>query len=188
MAPSGGSTSLGTQAHDAEDILAITEEDILNWSPRRLRRQCFQFGLISEAPEGDVETLRTVFLKHWRAAVAAAYAADTQDTESDGTGDDSVSEGLTRSPGGRFVTPPASPRAPGVLSAPSVPFQEGAYQRPERDVDPVPWDLDTEAFAAVDAMDSLVEGMFLTPGRDPYASARDTSPAAAMAGNGDDHV
>ena len=122
MAPSGGSTSLGTQAHEAEDILAITEHDILNWSAHRLRRQCFQFGLISEAPEGDVDTLRRVFLEHWRAAIAAAYAADTQETERAGAGDDSASDGLTRSLGGRFVTPTASPRAPGVLSAPSVPF------------------------------------------------------------------
>ena len=64
MAPSGGSTSLGTQVHEANDFLAITTDDILNWTPQQLCQQCFQFGLVSEAPEGGVATLRTLFLKH----------------------------------------------------------------------------------------------------------------------------
>ena len=188
MAPSGGSPSLGTPAHEANDFLAITADDILNWTPQRLRRQCFQFGLVSEAPEGDVATLRTVFLKHWRAAVAAATGAATQETEADGAGAASASESLPRSPGGQFVTPPASPQATGAPSAPSVPFQDGVFSRPERDTDPVPWALDPENFATVDAMDSLAEGMFLTPGRDPYASARGASPDEATDDGGAGYV
>ena len=80
MAPSGGSTSLGPQAHETEDLLAITGDDILNWTPHRLRRQCFQFGLVGDAPEGDLSTLREVFLEHWRTAVAASQAAAPQGT------------------------------------------------------------------------------------------------------------
>ena len=180
MVPSGGSTSLGTKAQDANAFRAITADDILNWTHRRLRRQCLQFGLVGETPEGDVATLRTVFLRHWRAAVAAATGAATQETEADGAGAASPSESLPRSPGGQFVTPPASPQAAGASSAPSVPFQDGSFPRPERDVDPVPWDLDPDDFAAIDALDSPAEGMLLMPGRDPYASAREASPEAAM--------
>ena len=97
MAPSGGSTSLGTQARKVDDFLTITRDDILNWTPQRLRRQCFQFGLVNEAPEGDVTTLRAVFLKHWTAAVSAASAAATQETEGDGAGASAASEGLPHS-------------------------------------------------------------------------------------------
>ena len=111
MAPSGGSTSLGTQAREVDDFLTITRDDILNWTPQRLRRQCFQFGLVNEAPEGDVTTLRAVFLKHWTAAVSAASAAATQETEGDGAGAGTASEGLPRSLGRQWVTPPTSPLA-----------------------------------------------------------------------------
>ena len=174
MAPSGGSPSLGPHAYEVHEFLTITQEDILNWSPQRLRRQCFQFGLIGEAPEGDVATLRTVFLQHWRAAITAAYAAATQETEGDGTGAGSASEDLPRAQGGQGVPPPASPQGPGVPSAPSVPFQEGAFSRPERDTTAVPWD--PESFAAVDDLDSRAEGLVLTPGRDPYAPSEGGSP------------
>ena len=109
MAPSGGSTSLGTQVYKVQAFLTLTEEDILNWSPQRLRRQCFQFGLIGEAPEGDVATLRSVFPQHWRAAITAAYVTALQDTESDDTGADSASEDLPRVQGGQGGTPPRSP-------------------------------------------------------------------------------
>ena len=112
MAPSGGSTSLGTQAHDVHDYLTITQEDILNWTPQRLRRQCFQFGLVSEAPEGDVATLRTVFLRHWRAAFTAAYEAATQEPTGDGAAGGNASEDLPRAQGGQCVTPPASTQGP----------------------------------------------------------------------------
>ena len=174
MAPSGGSPSLGPQAYEVHKFLTITQEDILNWSPQRLRRQCFQFGLIGEAPEGDVATLRTVFLQHWRAAISAAYAAATQATEGDGTGAGSASEDLPRAQGGQDVTPPASPQGPGVPSAPSVPFQDGAFSRPERDSTAVPWD--PESFLTVDELDSRAEGLVLTPGRDPYAPPDGGSP------------
>ena len=174
MAPSGGSPSLGPHAYEVHDFLTITQEDILNWSPQRLRRQCFQFGLIGEAPEGDVATLRTVFLQHWRAAITAAYAAATQETAGDGTGAGSASEDLPRAQGGQGVTPPASPQGPGGPSAPSVPFQDGALSRPERDTTPVPWD--PESFAAVDELDSRAEGLVLTPGGDPYAPSDGGSP------------
>ena len=96
MAPSGGSPSLGPHAYEVHEFLTITQEDILNWSPQRLRRQCFQFGLIGEAPEGDVATLRTVFLQNWRAAITAAYAAATQATADNGTGAGSASEEVPR--------------------------------------------------------------------------------------------
>ena len=187
MAPSGGSTSLGTQAREVDDFLTITRDDILNWTPQRLRRQCFQFGLVNEAPEGDVTTLRAVFLKHWRAAVSAASADATQETEGDGAGAGAASvgaasEGLPHSLGGQRVTPPASPPDYGV---PSVPLQDGAFQRPERDLAPVPWDLDTEDCAVVDALDSRAEGLLLTPGRDPYASGRGETPDAATHVAGD---
>ena len=109
MAPSGGSTSLGTQAHEVDDFLTITRDDILNWTPQRLCRQCFQFGLVNEAPEGDVTTLRAVFLKHWRAAISAASTDATQETEGDGVGAGAASEGLPHSLCGQRVTPPASP-------------------------------------------------------------------------------
>ena len=175
MAPSGGSSSLGTQAHDVRDYLTITQEDILNWTPQRLRRQCFQFGLVSEAPEGDVATLRTVFIRHWRAAFTTAYEAATLET-SDGAAGGNASEDLPRAQGGQCVTPPASTQGPGVPSAPSVPFQDGAFTRPERDATPVPWDLDPESFVAMDALDSTAEGLVLTPGHDPYASPDGGSP------------
>ena len=174
MAPSGGSPSLGPHAYEVHEFLMITQEDILNWSPQRLRRQCFQFGLIGEAPEGDVATLRTVFLQHWRAAISAAYTAATQATEGDGTGAGSASEDLPRALGGQDVTPPASPQGPGVPGEPSVPFQDGAFSRPERDSTAVPWD--PESFVAVDELDSRVEGLVLTPGRDPYAPPEGGSP------------
>ena len=174
MAPSGGSPSLGPHAYEVHEFLTITQEDILNWSPQRLRRQCFQFGLIGEAPEGDVATLRTVFLQHWRAAISAAYAAATQATEGDGTGAGSASEDLPRAQGGQNVTPPASPQGPGVPGEPSVPFQDGAFSRPERDSTAVPWD--PKSFVAVDELDSRAEGLVLTPGRDPYAPSAGGSP------------
>ena len=189
MAPSGGSTSLGTHAHEPEDLLAITEDDILTWTPHRLRRQCFQFGLVGDAPEGDLSTLREVFLEHWRTAVAASQAAAPQGTPQATDGVDSASGSLPRSPGGRFVTPPTSPRRPSGPSEPSVPFQNGAAARPDRDANPVPWALeheDPEDFAAVDACDSLEEGMWLTPGRDPYAFAKGESPDANTVGPGED--
>ena len=72
--------------------------------------------------------------------------------------------------GARFVTPLASPQAARTSSTPSIPFQEGAFLRPEREVDPVPWALDTKNFAEVDSHDSLAEGLVLTPGYNPYAS------------------
>ena len=182
------STSLGTQAHEANDFLAITVDDILNWTPQQLRQQCFQFGLVSEALDGDVATLRTVFLKHWRAAIAAATGAATQGTKVDGAGTASANESLPRSPGGQFVTPLASSQAAGASNAPSVPFQDGVFSRLERDVDPVPWALDPENFATVNAMDSLPEGMFLTPRWDPYASVRGASPAAETEDVGAGHI
>ena len=187
MAPSGGSTSLGTQAHNVDEFLTITQEEILNWTPQRLRRQCFQFGLVSEAPEGDVTTLRAVFLEHWRAAVSAA----TQATKSGGAGAHCASECPPRSLGRQSVSRPASPLDAGVPCAPSVPFLDGVCARPERDLTPVPWDLDPEDFAAVDALDSRAEGLVLTPGRDPYASCRGETPEtpdAATPGAGDDCV
>ena len=64
---------------------------------------------VIEAPEGHVATLRTLFLKHWRVAMTAAYAATVQEMKGDGVGIGSASEGLPHSPGGRFVTPPTSP-------------------------------------------------------------------------------
>ena len=189
MAPGGGSTFLGTPAHNVHEYLTITQEDILNWTPQRLRRQCFQFGLVSEAPEGDVATLRTVFLRHWRAAFTTAYEAATLETMGDGAAGGNASEDLPRAQGGQCVTPPASTQGPGVPSAPSVPFQDGAFTRPERDATPVPWD--PESFAAVDALDSAAEGLVLTPGHDPYASPAGGSPKtphapAKGAGENDD--
>ena len=126
-------------------------------------------------------TLRTVFLRHWRAAFTAAYEAATQEPTGDGAAGGNASEDLPRAQGGQCVTPPASTQGPGVPSAPSVPFQDGAFTRPERDSTPVPWDLDPESFAAVDALDSMAEGLVLTPGHDPYASPDGGSPKTPVA-------
>ena len=97
-------------------------------------------------------------------------------------------------PVGAFHAPLADalsphPRRMSGPSEPSVPFQNGAGARPDRDADPVPWALeseDPEDFMAVDARDSMVEGMWLTPGMGPYASAWGDSPDANTAGPGED--
>ena len=47
---------------------------------------------------------------------------------------------------------------------------------PKWDLTPVPWDLDPEEFAMVDVLDLWVEGLLLTPGRDPYVSCRGETP------------
>ena len=75
---------------------------------------------------------------------------------------------------------------------PNVPFAEWACGRPHQDVNPLPFALEPEELAMVDAMDSLTEGMFLTPGHEPYThgsrlpSAKDLSSYNVNIGDGND--
>ena len=104
------------------------------------------------------------------------------------TNDGSLSSdnGLLRTPGGRFVTPPTLPRTGGPPNRePTIPFAKGASGHPNRDVNPIPFGLDPEDLAVVDALDSLAEGMVLTPGHDPYAHGYRSSSGADLSSYGD---
>ena len=66
MAPSGGSTSLGTQAREVDDFLMITRDDISNWTPQETAPTMFPVRIGERSPRGRRDYLRAVFLKHWR--------------------------------------------------------------------------------------------------------------------------
>ena len=98
----------------------------------------------------------------------------------------SSGSGLLRTPGGRFLTPPALLQTGGPPNRePTIPFAKGASGCPNRDVNPLPFGLDPEDPAVVDALDSLAEGMVLTPGHDPYTQGYRSSSGADLSSYGD---
>ena len=200
MAPSGGLPSL-------DEFLRLTEAEVLAWSDTKVSQACFEYGLVAEGDDSGGQTLRERLVEllqslagklppSQHAVLSSPMGVGQAGTTAHFDANDgslSSESGLLRTPGGRFVTPPASPRRGGHTSgAPIVPFAEGECRRPHRDVNPLPFALDPEEPAVVDAMDSLAEGMVLTPGHDPYAhgsrspSAEDLSSYDADMDDGDE--
>ena len=194
MAPSGGLPSL-------DEFLRLTEADVHAWSDTKVIQACFEYGLVAEGDDSGEQTLRERLVELQRSLTAQAPPTQQAGPSSQGgvgqagpnahydASDGSLSSdsGLIRTPGGRFVTPPASPRRVRPTSGePTVPFAEGAFGRPLRDVNPVPFALDPEDPAVVDTMDSLAEGMVLTPGHDPYAQDARSSSGADLSSFDDD--
>ena len=200
MAPSGGLPSL-------DEFLRLTEAEVLAWSDTKVSQACFEYGLVAEGDDSGGQTLRERLVEllqslagklppSQHAVLSSPMGVGQAGTTAHFDANDgslSSKSGLLHTPGGRFVTPPASPRRGGHTSgAPIVPFAEGECRPPHRDVNPLPFALDPEEPAVVDAMDSLAEGMVLTPGHDPYAhgsrspSAEDLSSYDADMDDGDE--
>ena len=193
MAPSGGLPSL-------DEFLQLTEADVYAWSDTKVIQACFEYGLVAEGDDSEGQTLRERLVELLRsltdkpppsqqagpssqvgvgqAGTTAYYDATDGSLSSD--------SGLLRTPGGRFVTPTASLRTGGPPNGePPLPFAKGPAGRPQRDVNPLPFGLDPEDPAVVDAMDSLAEGMVLTPGHDPYAHGSRSSSGADLSSYAD---
>ena len=194
MAPSGGLPSL-------DEFLQLPAADVQAWSDTKVIQACFEYGLVAEGDDSGrqplwerlVELLQSLADKppHPEPAGPSSQGgvgqADTNAHSGATNGSLSSASGLLHTPGGRFVTPPASLWRGGPTSAePFVPFVEGAFGRPHRDANPVPFALDPEDPAVVDAMDSLAEGMVLTPGHVPYAHGFRSSSGVDLSSYADD--
>ena len=140
MVPSGGLPSL-------DEFLQLTEADVQAWSDTKVIQACFEYGLIAEGEDNGGHTLRERLVELLRSLIDKPPPSQQAGPSSQvGVGQAGtnahydVHDGVLSSdsellctPGGRFVTPPASLWKGGLTSGePTVPFAEGAFSRPHR--------------------------------------------------------
>lgn len=193
MAPTGGVPPL-------EDFLRLNDADLLLWTDAHVTRACFEYGLFEPTEESANSSPRARLLRFFRArrsdsSVAADEDAPPAGEDASGQARRHVvrpsSSALPVLTENQLHTPPTSPDGVGRPAAASVPFSGGILSPPARDVTPLSYEEYPEDLAAIDARDTMAEGLCLTPGRDPYAHLSEDSlsfPSDVEADDEDDQV